>query len=64
MYAYAHFDGRCASIKQDDINGIVFLYPGSGGGPGPLSVVTSSLLGGTVGTLYSQLLAGSGGRYL
>ncbi|PYT02460.1 MAG: hypothetical protein DMF60_21315 [Acidobacteria bacterium] len=61
MYAYAHFDGRCASIKQDDINGIVFLYPGSGGGPGPLAVVTSTLSGGTVATSYSQLLTGSGG---
>ena len=61
MYAYAHFDGRCASIKTDDINGIVFLYPGSGGGPGPLAVVTSALAGGTVGTSYSQSLTGSGG---
>ena len=61
MYAYAHFDGRCASIKQDDINGISFLYPGSGGGPGPLAVVTSTLSGGSVGTSYSQSLTGSGG---
>jgi hypothetical protein len=61
MYAYAHFDGRCASIKLDDTNGIKFLYPASGGGPGPLAVVTSTLPGGTVGTSYSQLLTGSGG---
>src|SRR5262249_8589035 len=29
MYYIAHFDGRCASIRQDDMNGITFVYPGS-----------------------------------
>jgi Putative Ig domain/Matrixin/Ig-like domain from next to BRCA1 gene len=61
MYAIAHFDGRCAGLKQDDMNGIAFLYPGSGGGPGPLAVVTSALSGGTAGTSYSQALTASGG---
>ena len=62
MYAFAHFDGRCASVRQDDMNGITFIYPGSGGGgPGPVTVVTSSLAGGTVGSGYSQTLSASGG---
>jgi len=60
MYAYAHFDGRCASLKQDDMNGIAFLYPGSGG-PGPLTVSTTSLSNGTLSTAYSQGLTATGG---
>ena len=61
MAPFAHFDGRCASIRADDVNGICAIYPGSGGGPGPLSVVTTSLAGGTVGSAYSQTLSASGG---
>ena len=61
MAAFAHFDGRCASIMADDTAGIVFIYPGSGGGPGPLSITTSSLEGGTTGSSYSQTIAASGG---
>ncbi|MFP5265689.1 MAG: putative Ig domain-containing protein, partial [Blastocatellia bacterium] len=61
MYAIAHFDGRCASIKQDDANGIAFIYPGVGGGPGPLSIVTATLPAGTVSSAYSQTMAASGG---
>jgi uncharacterized membrane protein len=62
MFAFAHFDGRCASLKPDDIAGITTIYPGTGGGgPGPLSVVTSSLAGGTVASAYSQTLSATGG---
>lgn len=61
MYAFAHFDGRCASIRQDDAAGITFLYPASGGGPGPLSITTSSLPNGIVGSTYNQSLIASGG---
>lgn len=63
MAAFAHFDGRCASIKTDDENGIRFIYPGSGGGGGgtPVSITTSSLPNGTVGASYSQTLVASGG---
>ena len=37
MFAYAHFDGRDASIRQDDMDGILYVYPAAGGGgdPGP-----------------------------
>lgn len=61
MAAFAHFDGRCASIRTDDENGIRAIYPGSGGGPGPLTIITSSLAGGTVATGYNQTLSASGG---
>ena len=62
MYWVAHFDGRCASLRQDDINGISFIYPSTGGGGGPLTIVTTSPLGtGTVGTAFSRQLTASGG---
>ena len=64
MAAFAHFDGRCASIRADDVDGIRAIYPASGGGGGPLSVVTSSLASGTVGSVYSQSLTASGGTAL
>lgn len=66
MAPFAHFDGRCASIRTDDQNGLRFIYPSSGGGGGggggnPLSITTGSLPNGTVGISYSQTLAASGG---
>ncbi|HXU09829.1 MAG TPA: matrixin family metalloprotease, partial [Blastocatellia bacterium] len=61
MYGYAHFDGRCASIRTDDANGIKFIYPGTGGGPGPLSIATTSLVAGLVNTSYNQSLIANGG---
>jgi hypothetical protein len=62
MYWVAHFDGRCASLRQDDINGITFIYPAVGGGPGPLNIVSTSPLGtGTVGSVFSRQLIASGG---
>ena len=30
MYAIAHFDGRCATVETDDINGVSFIYPQTG----------------------------------
>jgi len=30
MYAYAHFDGRGASLRADDIAGLKAIYPGAG----------------------------------
>jgi hypothetical protein len=62
MFGVAHFDGRCASIHQDDIDAITFVYPASGGGNGPLTVVTTSPVGiGTAGSLFSRQLLASGG---
>jgi len=62
MYWVAHFDGRCASLREDDTNGITFIYPATGGGPGPLTIVSSSPLGtGTIGSVFSRQLIASGG---
>lgn len=30
MYASAHFDGRCASLRSDDLNALTFVYPSMG----------------------------------
>lgn len=35
MRAYAHFDGRCATLKADDQNFVRFVYPGTGVTPTP-----------------------------
>ena len=61
MYAYAHFDGRCATVMDDDKAGITTIYPGGSGGGGSLSVTTTSLPNGTVNTAYSATLQASGG---
>jgi len=61
MFGIAHFDGRCASLRPDDVNGITFIYPATGGGPGPLTVATSVLAGGTPNTAYNQTLIATGG---
>jgi len=61
MYAIAYQIARCAAIWTDDQDAIRFVYPGSGGGSGPLTIVTTSLPNGTAGSSYSQTVIGSGG---
>src|SRR5215469_11629645 len=65
MYFVAHFDGRCASLKSDDINAIKFVYPGANhslGPPLPLAITSlSPLPGGYPATPYQQSLVASGG---
>ena len=62
MYWVAHFDNRGASLQQDDIDGITFIYPSQGGGPGPLTIVSSSPLGtATAGSAFTRQLIASGG---
>jgi hypothetical protein len=62
MFGIAHFDGRCASIHQDDIDAITFVYPATGGGPGPLTILSTSPLGiATAGSAFSRQLLASGG---
>jgi hypothetical protein len=39
MYAFAHFDGRAASLMPDDAAGVTFIYPESGV---PVATVTPS----------------------
>ncbi|HWP43417.1 MAG TPA: putative Ig domain-containing protein, partial [Blastocatellia bacterium] len=63
MFGGAHFDGRCASLRQDDINGITFLYPVEDTGGGPLSITTGSQLPGAArSALYVQVLEATGGQ--
>jgi hypothetical protein len=58
MFFSAHFDGRCASIRTDDINGIIFLYPGSSG---VLQIANNATLTpGVIGAPYSLALTASG----
>ncbi len=59
MYAFAHFDGRCASLRADDINGARFVYPVSSAAP--LTIATSTLPNAQTGVFYSQTLVASGG---
>jgi hypothetical protein len=40
MYAYAHFDERCASLRTDDENAVRFIYPGNGTTPPPTPTPT------------------------
>jgi hypothetical protein len=65
MYFVAHFDGRCASLKLDDINAIKFVYPGvnqSLGAPLPLAITSMSPLpAGYPATSYTQSLVATGG---
>jgi hypothetical protein len=39
MAAFAHFDNRCAGLKDDDIAAIAFMYPGS---TAPTATITPS----------------------
>ena len=61
MYYMTHFDGRCASLRDDDMNGIRFIYPGSGSGSVPLSANDPPLPMGITGTPYNQTLSAAGG---
>lgn len=61
MYAYAHFDGRCAGLRSDDTSAIQFIYPGTGSAVTPLSITTSSVSSGQLASYYSQVLSATGG---
>jgi len=61
MYAYAHFDGRCASLRSDDANSMRFIYPGSSTPVTPLSIATTSLPTPQLGVFYSQAVSATGG---
>jgi hypothetical protein len=61
MNAYAHFDGRCASVTSDDTTGISLIYPG-GSHDGPLVIKTASdLAAARVELDYSVSLEAGGG---
>jgi hypothetical protein len=62
MYAAAHYDGRCASITEDDANGMAFIYPVNDFGSRPLAIESSSPLPGVVNLVDQvQALVSSGG---
>jgi hypothetical protein len=62
MAGTAHFDGRCASIRQDDMDGIRFLYPTQGTGGSALAINTNTNLPTAYyNTSYTQAFAASGG---
>ncbi|HWO02405.1 MAG TPA: matrixin family metalloprotease [Blastocatellia bacterium] len=61
MNAYAHFDGRCASVNGDDNAGISLVYPGASSGGG-LSIKTAPDLGLTkLDRSYAVVLEAAGG---
>lgn len=62
MYFVAHFDGRCASLRPDDMNGIRFIYPGEGSGSS-VTIVTPALPVATTGQPYTQQLDAIGGSF-
>jgi hypothetical protein len=62
MNGAAHFDGRCASLTDDDRNGIAFIYPVNDLGSRPLAIESDSLLSDAVKDIrYSQPIRSSGG---
>jgi hypothetical protein len=62
MAGTAHFDGRCASVKQDDADGLRFMYPLGAGGGSALAINTNPLLPlAYLNASYTQAFAASGG---
>jgi len=59
MYFIAHFDGRCASLREDDFDGVSFIYPTAQ----PPTITTSDPLppGRTPNVPYRLKLAATGG---
>jgi hypothetical protein len=58
MYGIAHFDGRGAGLRQDDINGMQFIYPGPT--PTPTPTPTPPVCVGTLSP-QSRNFAANGG---
>jgi hypothetical protein len=61
MAGTAHFDGRCASIREDDVAGMRFIYPAPGTSGSQLRIYTETLPDAYLNTAYeNNLLAGGG----
>ena len=60
LYTYAHFDGRCGSLRSDDEAGIRFIYPEVTTTTLP-SIDTDALAAATVGTFYDVELSAMNG---
>lgn len=61
MAGTAHFDGRCASLKDDDRYGVKFIYPATANGGTFLHVTTTGMPNGYLATLFEQQLEAAGG---
>jgi hypothetical protein len=62
MAGTAHFDGRCASVRQDDADGLRFMYPATSGGGSALVINTGATLPvAYLNAAYTQAFAASGG---
>jgi len=62
MFGVAHFDGRCASIRQDDMDAVAFVYPTENGPGTPLTITTTDLMFGVLGITYPpQNIVATGG---
>ncbi len=60
MYAFAHFDGRCGSLRSDDEAAIRFIYPANSVTPVPV-VITSTLPSAEIGQAYEYVFSANGG---
>jgi hypothetical protein len=61
MAGTAHFDGRCASIREDDEAGMRFIYPAPGTSGSQLRIYTDALPDSYLNVNYEHnLLAGGG----
>jgi cell division septation protein DedD len=58
MFFMAHFDDRCADVREDDIAGVSFIYPTA---QPPTITTTSPLFDGRSGAPYRLTLAATGG---
>ncbi|MFY9609109.1 MAG: putative Ig domain-containing protein [Blastocatellia bacterium] len=63
MFGVAHFDGRCASIRPDDMEAVAFVYPTQNAPGSPLTITTTSpLMNGVLGVNYPpQNVSATGG---
>src|SRR5262249_2559702 len=61
MYGSIHFDGRCASLRTDDVRTLEFIYPLQDPGPKPLAITTATASDAIVGTHFVQVLEAEGG---
>ncbi|HLG17185.1 MAG TPA: putative Ig domain-containing protein [Blastocatellia bacterium] len=62
MTASAHFDARCASLRRDDVNAIVFVYPVEDLGDRPLTITSPATLGdGVIAREYLHVFEAFGG---
>ncbi|MEW6130141.1 MAG: putative Ig domain-containing protein [Acidobacteriota bacterium] len=61
MAGTAHFDGRCATVKDDDKAGMRFIYPADGTVGSQLRIFTEALPDAYIGTTYEYTLMAGGG---